>query len=49
MDYWLVDAAVSLVCDVLSAFIAVAFLCGYGVYDRQREPLNPADASPAVA
>jgi len=49
LDYWLVDAAGALVCDVLSAFIAVAFFCGYEVYDRQREALAPADASAAVA
>jgi hypothetical protein len=38
LDYWLIDAASQLVCDVIAAFITVALLCGYQVYSN--EPQN---------
>jgi membrane-anchored glycerophosphoryl diester phosphodiesterase (GDPDase) len=35
LDYWLIDAASQLACDVIGAFITVALLCGYKAYSNE--------------
>jgi hypothetical protein len=34
LDYWLIDAAAQLACDVICAFGTVAFLCGYEAFSE---------------
>jgi hypothetical protein len=35
LDYWLIDAASQLACEVIGAFITVALLCGYKAYSNE--------------
>jgi hypothetical protein len=49
LDHWLIDALFELVIDVLTAFVPVAFLCAYAVFDREssQPPLDATAAPPA--